>query len=189
MGEGHPPPTPPVFFRRLLGFPNRFKGPIPTPKNAGYHKFSGFSHFVKQNEKSPGSKNVRDTFPVISVTSTLYQLPYRAKKPLGGKNHDFLHKIIGSLLAPKKGPGGRTPRKPWMRSTGASRGPWDPGSHARFHSWETGALLGSEALLGNPRNPQNPESNGFPRGARPWEVWKSCSAPKGTQGIHRYGSV
>ena len=101
-GWGAPAPHNPSSFRRPLGLPKRKNGTAPIPRDIENHEFSGFGHFARRNQKSPGSKNIRDTFPVISVTSILHQLPYRAKQKLGGvENRDFVPKIIGSLLDPK----------------------------------------------------------------------------------------
>ena len=75
-----PAPHTPATFCRPLGLPNRKSGTNPSPRNVENHEFAEFGHFVKRNQKSPRSEIVRDTFPVISVTSTLYQLPYREQQ-------------------------------------------------------------------------------------------------------------
>ena len=83
---GNPPPTPPPLFVGLWASPIRKWGRFQYLEMLKNQEFSGLGHFARRNKKTRGSKNVRDTFPVISVTSILSQLPYTAKTKNWGQN-------------------------------------------------------------------------------------------------------
>ena len=52
--------------------------------NVQYHELPRFSRFVGQNGPDTGAILRQNVIPVISVQPILYQLPYGAKKKIGG---------------------------------------------------------------------------------------------------------
>ena len=66
-------------------------------ENVENHAFPRFGHFVRRNGPDPGATKMQNVFPVISVQSFLYQLPYGAFCFSGTGFPNLFSKIILAL--------------------------------------------------------------------------------------------